>query len=132
MFVDAIERVSAGAGDLAPDSAERLSKLDQVVQIMVFVNPTCPYCPGAASMANRMAPTSPKMRSVVVEANEFAGLSQRFQVQGVPRTVVNRAGVASKSKRPSFQRSSAIKYINGPMSVPKRQDMFFVRSPDFD
>jgi len=59
---------------------------------MVFVTPTCPYCPGAASMANRMALTSPRIRSVVVEANEFAELSRRFQVEGVPRTVVNRAG----------------------------------------
>lgn len=91
-LVDAIEGVSSKKGDLAPDLAERVSKLDQEVEVMVFVTPTCPYCPGAASMANRMALTSPKVRSVVVEANEFAALSQRFQVQGVPRTVVNRAG----------------------------------------
>jgi thioredoxin family protein len=59
---------------------------------MVFVTPTCPYCPGAASTANRMALASSKVRSLVVEANEFVELSDRFGVQGVPRTVVNRAG----------------------------------------
>jgi glutaredoxin-like protein len=90
-LLDAIERVSSKGGSLAPDLTERLSKLDTDVEVMVFVTPTCPYCPGAASMANRMALTSPRVRSVVVEANEFADLSRRFQVEGVPRTVVNRS-----------------------------------------
>ncbi len=91
-LLEAIERVSSKGGTLAPELAERLSKLDTDVEVMVFVTPTCPYCPGAASMANRMALTSPRVRSVVVEANEFAELSRRFQVEGVPRTVVNRSG----------------------------------------
>jgi glutaredoxin-like protein len=91
-LLDAIERVSSKGGSLAPDLTDRLSKLDTDVEVMVFVTPTCPYCPGAASMANRMALTSPRVRSVVVQANEFAELSRRFQVEGVPRTVVNRAG----------------------------------------
>jgi glutaredoxin-like protein len=91
-LLDAIERVSSKGGSLAPDLIKRLSELGTDVEVMVFVTPTCPYCPGAASMANRMALTSPRVRSVVVEANEFAELSRRFQVEGVPRTVVNRSG----------------------------------------
>lgn len=91
-LVDAVERASAGGGDLGPDSVELLAGLDRDVEIMVFVTPTCPYCPGAASMANRMALASPHVRAIVVEANEFPELSTRFEVQGVPRTVVNRAG----------------------------------------
>lgn len=91
-LIDAIERVSLGTGDLAPELADMLAGLDQEVEVMVFVTPTCPYCPGAASMANRMALASSKVRSLVVEANEFDALSQSFDVQGVPRTVVNRAG----------------------------------------
>jgi glutaredoxin-like protein len=91
-LLDAIERVSSKEDGLAAEFKERLSKLDTDVEVMVFVTPTCPYCPGAASMANRMALTSPRVRALVVEANEFAELSQRFQVAGVPRTVVNRSG----------------------------------------
>lgn len=89
-LLDAIERVSVRTGDLAPELSDRLSRLEQDVEVMVFVTPTCPYCPGAASMANRMALSSSRVRSLVVEANEFDDLSQRFEVQGVPRTVVNR------------------------------------------
>jgi predicted DsbA family dithiol-disulfide isomerase len=39
-----------------------------------------------------MALASPRVRSVVVEANEFGAMSDRFGVQGVPHTIVNRAG----------------------------------------
>ncbi len=91
-LLDAIERVSAADPELSPEATAKLAGLDEDVEIMVFVTPTCQYCPSAASMANRMAVSSPKVRSRVVEANEFVDLSQRFQVQGVPRTVVNRGG----------------------------------------
>jgi glutaredoxin-like protein len=91
-LVDAIERVSGAAHGLSPESVELLAGLDSDVEIMVFVTPTCPYCPGAASLANRMALASPRVRAVVVEANEFPDLADRFEVQGVPRTVVNRSG----------------------------------------
>ncbi len=91
-LLDSVERVSGGGDELSPDMAQRLAELESEVEVMVFVTPTCPYCPGAASMANRMALASPKVRSLVVEANEYPELSDRFQVQGVPRTVVNRSG----------------------------------------
>jgi predicted DsbA family dithiol-disulfide isomerase len=44
------------------------------------------------SLANRMAIASPQVSAVCVEATEFPELAQRFGVQGVPRTVVNRRG----------------------------------------
>ena len=91
-LVDAIERVSGHGADLSDESRERLAGLQRDVEVMVFVTPTCPYCPAAASLASRMALASERVRAVVVEANEFPELADRFQVQGVPRTVVNRSG----------------------------------------
>jgi glutaredoxin-like protein len=91
-LLDAVERASGVGDGLAAEHLDRLAGLEDQVEVMVFVTPTCPYCPGAASMANRMALASPRVRSLVVEANEFPELSQRHQVQGVPRTVVNRTG----------------------------------------
>jgi len=44
------------------------------------------------SLADRMAIASPRVSAVAVEASEFPALAQRFSVQGVPRTVVNRSG----------------------------------------
>jgi len=36
-----------------------------------------------------MAQLSPRITADVIEANEFPALSQRFNVMGVPKTVVN-------------------------------------------
>jgi thioredoxin-like negative regulator of GroEL len=44
------------------------------------------------SLANQMAVASEKVSTVTVEATEFPALAQRFDVQGVPRTVVNGSG----------------------------------------
>ena len=39
-----------------------------------------------------MTIASPRASATTIEANEFPELSRRYGVQGVPRTVVNRAG----------------------------------------
>lgn len=39
-----------------------------------------------------MTVASPLVSARTIEANEFAQLSQRFGVQGVPRTIVNERG----------------------------------------
>jgi glutaredoxin-like protein len=91
-LLDAVERVSDNGEQLPAELAARLAGLEGDVEVMVFVTPTCPYCPRAASLANRMALASHRVRSLVVEANEFPELSEQFEVQGVPRTVVNRSG----------------------------------------
>jgi hypothetical protein len=36
-----------------------------------------------------MAQLNPRITADVIEANEFPELSQRFQVMGVPKTVIN-------------------------------------------
>lgn len=91
-IIDAIERVSRREHGLNDANLGRLSELMSPVEIMVFVTPTCPYCPAAASLAYRLALASPQIRAIVVEANEFPDLSERFEVRGVPRTVVNQSG----------------------------------------
>jgi glutaredoxin-like protein len=91
-LLDAVERTSRGEHGLSPDTLTWLEGLRSEVELMVFVTPDCRYCPQAASMANRMALASSRVRSLVVEANEFPDLADRYRVQGVPRTVVNRTG----------------------------------------
>ena len=92
-LLETIEHLSGGDSGLSPDSLASLEGLKEDLELMVFVTPTCPYCPGAVTMANRMAMASEHVRAVAVEANEFPALSQRFGVRGVPQTVVNQSGV---------------------------------------
>lgn len=74
---------------LTEGTIQFLSDLDTDIQMLVFVTPTCPHCPAAAVLASRMARYSSRVRSEVIEANEFPELSRKFRVQGVPRTIVN-------------------------------------------
>ena len=92
-LVDAIERVSTGDTALSAETKEALEALDRDAEVMVFTTPTCRYCPGAVSMANRLALANDHITAVTVAANDFPALSRRFGVQGVPQTVVNRQGV---------------------------------------
>jgi len=83
--------VDSGGGEepLTPESTGFLDGLEEDLLIQVFVTPACPHCPSAAVLACRMAGYSEKVRSEVIEANEFQELSRKFRVQGVPRTVIN-------------------------------------------
>ncbi len=74
---------------LVEGTVQFLNDLDKDLVMQVFVTPACPHCPSSAVLASRMARYSDKVRSEVIEANEFPELSRKFRVQGVPRTVVN-------------------------------------------
>ncbi len=74
---------------LTEDTIQFLKDLDTDLEMQVFVTPTCPHCPSSAVLASRMARYSSRVRSEVIEANEFPELSRKFKVQGVPRTIVN-------------------------------------------
>lgn len=86
-----IKAVAAGptGSELSGDTLAYLEKLEETVHLQVFVTPTCPYCPQAVVLAHAMAIASDKVRADMVEATEFPQLSIKYNVMGVPRTVVN-------------------------------------------
>lgn len=81
--------VSRGTSDLSQKTLKELAKLENPVHIQVFVTPTCPYCPQAVVLAHKLALASDKITADMVEATEFPQLAGRYQVYGVPRTVIN-------------------------------------------
>ena len=90
-LLDALNTVgSNGAGvQIMPETKEFLDSLDRDLHIQVFITPTCPYCPRAVMMAHHFAFFSPRVKADMVEAMEFPELSNRYNVYGVPRTVIN-------------------------------------------
>lgn len=88
-LLEAIVDVSKGKADLAPETMDLLSRIDTPVHIQVFVTPTCPYCPAAVRLAHKMALASDSITADMVEAQEFPELARRYNVYGVPRTVIN-------------------------------------------
>lgn len=81
--------VSQGRTSLSAKSREASATIDQDLHIQVFVTPTCPYCPRAARLAHKLAVENEHVTADVVEISEFMDLAQRYQVQGVPKTVIN-------------------------------------------
>jgi glutaredoxin-like protein len=88
-LVEDIVDVSRGQTNLSARTLELLAKLDQPVHIQVFVTPTCPYCTSAVRLAHSLAIASDMVRADMVESIEFPQLANKYQVKGVPRTVVN-------------------------------------------
>jgi glutaredoxin-like protein len=82
--------VSRRESGLDAKTREYLRKLDKPLHLQVFVTPTCPYCPRAVLLAHQMAMENPQMITAEgVEATEFPELANRFNVRGVPQTVIN-------------------------------------------
>jgi glutaredoxin-like protein len=81
--------VSSRDSGLDDETRQALKALDKPVNIQVFVTPTCPYCSGAVVLAHQMAMESPWVQAEMVEATEFPELSDRYEVSGVPHTVIN-------------------------------------------
>jgi glutaredoxin-like protein len=69
--------------------AEELGKLSGDVHIQVFVTPSCPHCPAMARAAFQLAMSSPRITADVVEVQEFPDVARKYQVRGVPMTIVN-------------------------------------------
>jgi glutaredoxin-like protein len=88
-LIRSLTDVARGTTALAAPTREALMGLSKDLHIRVFVTATCPFCPGAALMAHRMAVESGRVTADVVDAEEFPELADRYGVQGVPKVVVN-------------------------------------------
>ena len=88
-LVAAVLLVGGRASTLSEGSRTLVAAVDTPVTMHVFTTPTCPHCPRAVSLAHEMAFANPKITAYAVEATEFPDLARRYQVTGVPKTVVN-------------------------------------------
>jgi glutaredoxin-like protein len=81
--------VGGGEAGLAAETEAWLAGLTEPLHFQVFVTPTCPYCPQAVLLAHKLALASELVTADMVEANEFPHLSMKYNVMGVPRTIIN-------------------------------------------
>lgn len=88
-LLEAIIDVSRRETSLSATTKEKLAELKQAVHVQVFVTPTCPYCPQAVRLAHQAAIESPLVTGDMIEATEFPHLAQKYNVTGVPKTIIN-------------------------------------------
>jgi glutaredoxin-like protein len=88
-LIHSLIQVSRRDSGLSKQTRTALKQIEQPVHLMVFVTPTCPYCPQAVVLAHQLAMENPLIEAEMVEATEFPELSDRFHVSGVPQTTIN-------------------------------------------
>lgn len=88
-LLDAVTMASAGGRPLSDQNRVRLGALSRAVRLQVFFTPTCLYCPRMISLANQLAVASPLVSAVAIDATEYPDLVHRYNVNGVPKTVIN-------------------------------------------
>jgi len=74
--------------ELHPHLKEHIDQMDEPLDILVFVTPTCPYCPYAVKAAHRIAYLNPNVRGIMVEAIEYDRMADKYAVSAVPKNVV--------------------------------------------
>lgn len=75
--------------ELSQASKEKLRAIENPTEILVFVTPTCPYCPKAVQLAHEIAKANENITAAMVEANEFPEWSMQHSVSAVPHIVIN-------------------------------------------
>ena len=88
-LIKAIKLVGGGPSELSEGSRARLALVDKPITLRVFTTPTCPHCPRAVNLAHEMAWASSQITSYAVEVTEYPDLARKYNVNGVPKTVVD-------------------------------------------
>lgn len=88
-FLTAIIDMSRVDFGFDQELVERIKKIDKKVNIKVFVTLSCPHCPGAVTNAHRLAMLNPNIEGEMIEAQTFYNLSEKYNVSGVPKIVIN-------------------------------------------
>ena len=99
-FIETIVMLSRKESGLTKKSKQQLKELTEKRNVMVFVTPDCPYCPGQVINAFRAAMERPELISAeCVESVENIELAKVYNVGAVPQTVINQT-IMSKGFQP--------------------------------
>lgn len=88
-FMGTILEVSGTKEEIPASIIQKIKAVDFDVHIQVFVGLGCPHCPGAVSVAHRLALENSRITSDMIDAGNFVPLSQKYNVTGVPKIVFN-------------------------------------------
>lgn len=88
-LLEDVKMLGTGESGLPQNIIDDIGKIQKPVHLQVFVTPTCPYCPQAVITAHKFAFVNENIKADMVEATEFPHLAQKYNVRGVPRTIIN-------------------------------------------
>ncbi|TFF86597.1 MAG: hypothetical protein EU517_00250 [Promethearchaeota archaeon] len=88
-FLNSIQYFSGVRPFYADQILSHLKKIDKS-NMKIFISPTCPYCPATVPVLTLFAIVSKgKINVEVIDVNLNPDIASKYQVQGVPHTVIN-------------------------------------------
>ncbi len=102
-FLDDILAIGLNRVDIGVNAARKIARIQKPMEVLIFVTPTCPYCPLAVHTAHTFAFVNPNIRAAMVEALEYSELADRYNVSAVPKIVVR-----DKNKRTLVEWEGAV------------------------
>lgn len=114
-----IKMIGTGEHGLSQETMTALESVDQPAELLVFITTTCPHCPGATHMGHKLAYVKDNWRSAMVEAMEFPEMSQRYEVQAVPRIVTNDSAYFEGNMPEPMFVDMVIKAVTGQQGVQR-------------
>lgn len=88
-FIPAILETSGLVSEVPEPLKSEIEGIDKDVNIKVFVTLSCPHCAGAVQKAHKLAMMNDRIDAEMVEAQTFFELSNKHNVSGVPKIVIN-------------------------------------------
>jgi len=88
-LVQAIIMVGTGKSGIHPDLERMIQEIKHTVHIEVMTTLSCPYCPKAVHAAHQLAMVNEHIRADMIESEEFPDLARKYDVYGVPKTMIN-------------------------------------------
>jgi glutaredoxin len=88
-FVEALVDLPKGTAGYDPEWIRPLASLKLPARLWVFIAAACPHCPQAVRAANRIALTTPQVTTVIIDAQQFPDLAERYHAKSVPMTVID-------------------------------------------
>lgn len=88
-FLNSIQYFSGVRPFYADQILTHLKKIEKS-NMKIFITPTCPYCPATVPVLTLFAIVSKgKIKAEVIDVNLNPDIAMKYQVQGVPHTVIN-------------------------------------------
>jgi glutaredoxin-like protein len=87
-LLESIQMVAKGEPQVSDITKDMIKKIINPLRLQVFVTPTCPYCPNSVITAHKLAMLNKNITADMVEVTEFPHLTNKYQVHGVPRTMI--------------------------------------------
>ncbi|MFX0080433.1 MAG: thioredoxin family protein [Candidatus Hodarchaeota archaeon] len=92
-FLNSIQYFSGVRPYYADQIITHLKKIKEA-NMKIFITPTCPYCPATVPVLTLFSiVTKGKISSEVIDVNLNPDMGMKYQVQGVPMTVINEKDV---------------------------------------